>query len=277
MERKAESINLTLLAEPEDPQRIELSRESIEELARSMNDRGQLQPIGVVQKGEIYEIEYGHRRFLAAQLLNWPNMDCIVFADSEEAKLHLNRAHENLMRRDLTPVEEARMCWTLVYDNDRGVERTAAMLCKTQAWVESRLDILRYPEEIIQAIAAGKINLSVAKELSRVKDLETRQRLLESSVSYGATAPTVAKWIADTSVSAFFENKELLERSGQIQAAGMGQVTMQCFGCQEKYVIDYLTHIWVCPQCRAAIYQLQQAIMQEMAKAKAQEGHDDGP
>ncbi len=270
MEKKNESISLALIRVPENPQRIELSRESIDELALSMASRGLLQPIGVINKGETYEIEYGHRRFLAATQLNWAEIDCYVFEDIEDARLHLDRTHENLIRQDLNPVEEARACWDLVYEGDRGVERTAALLCKTPGWVEARLDILRYPEEIIQAIAAGKINMSVAKELSRVKDLETRQRLLESSVSYGATAPTVAKWIADTSVSNFFENKELQEKAGEIQAAGMGQVTMQCFSCQERYVIDYLTHIWVCPQCRAAIYQLQQAITAEMAKTKAQ-------
>ncbi len=270
MQKKIEGINLTQLREPEDPQRVNISRESIEEMARSMNERGQLQPIGVVQKGDTYEIEYGHRRFLAAQLLNWSDMDCIVFQDSEEAKLHLDRAHENLIREDLSAVEEARLCWRLVYDQDRGTEATAKLISKTQAWVEGRLDILRYPEEIIQAIAAGKINLSVAKELSRVKDLETRQRLLESSVNYGATAPTVSRWIADTSVPAFLENKETQERAGEIQGASMGQVTMQCFVCQERYVIDYLKHIWVCPHCRSAVYQLQQAIMEEMHKVKAQ-------
>lgn len=270
--RKSESVSLAQIREPEDPQRLNISRESIEALAMSMNERGLLQPIGVVKKDDIYEIEYGHRRFLAATLLNWPAIDCIVFEDSEEARLHIDRAHENIHRENLNPVEEAKDCWRLVYEKDRGIEGAAALMCKKTSWIEGRLDLLRYPPEIIQAIADGKISLSVAKELSRVKDLETRQRLLESSVSYGATAPTVAKWIADTSVSNFFENKEIQERSGEIQAAGMGQVTMQCFGCQERYVIDYLTHIWVCPQCRAAIYQLQQAIMEEMRKAKAQPG-----
>jgi ParB/RepB/Spo0J family partition protein len=270
LQKKIESINLTQIREPQDPQRLNISRESIEALAMSMNSRGQLQPIGVVKKDEFYEIEYGHRRFLAAQLLNWDAIDCIVFNDSEEATLHLNRAHENIHRENLNPVEEAKDCWRLVYEQDRGVEATAALMCKPVSWVEGRLDILRYPPEIIQALQDGKIKMSVAKELSRVKDLETRQRLLESAAQYGATAPTVAKWIADISVSAFLENKEIQEKAGQIQAASMGQVTMQCFGCQERYVIDYLSHIWVCPQCRAAIYQLQQAIIQEMTHAKAQ-------
>lgn len=262
--RKIESISLNLIKEPEDPQRIEISRESIDELALSMNERGLLQPIGVYKEGEFYMIEFGHRRFLAAQQLNWPEMDCIIFENKGDAKLHIDRAHENLIRENLNPVEEARMCWAIVYEGDRGVERAALLLCKSRGWVENRLDILRYPEEIINAIAAGKIKLTVAKELARVKDIETRQRLLESTINYGASAPTVSKWIEDMSVPAYLENKELMERAGQIQAADMGQVTMQCFVCQQRYIIDYLRHVWLCPDCRAVVYQLQRATQEQM-------------
>jgi ParB family chromosome partitioning protein len=264
--RRLKKISLEQIREPEDRQRIDISRESIDELALSLTKLGLLQPILVRKKNDHYEIEAGHRRYLAAKQLNWHEIDCIVLDKNEEAKLHLERAHENLIRENLNPVEEARCCWKLVYEDDRGVERTAALLCKTIAWVENRLDILRYPEEIINAIAAGKIKLTVAKELARVKDIETRQRLLESAVSYGASGSTVAKWVEDMSVSAYLENKEIMEQAGQIQAADMGQVTMQCFVCQNRYIMDYLRHIWLCPDCRALVYQLQRATAEEMQR-----------
>jgi ParB/RepB/Spo0J family partition protein len=264
--RRLKKISLEQIREPEDKQRIDISRESIDELARSMNERGQLQPIGVIRKNDEYEIEYGHRRYLAAKQLNWPTIECFVFEDSKEAELHLDRAHENLIRENLNPVEEARLCWRLVYDQERGIDATAAMIAKPVSWVENRLDLLRYPEEIINAIAAGKIKMTVAKELARVKDIETRQRLLESAVSYGASGSTVAKWVEDMSVSAYLENKELMEQAGQIQAADMGQVTMQCFVCQNRYIMDYLKHIWLCPDCRALVYQLQRATAEEMQR-----------
>lgn len=71
----------------------------------SMLKYGQLQPAGVVQRGERYEIVWGHRRFRAAQMNNEPTLSCSILEGISEADIPLIKLQENTVRRQLTNAE----------------------------------------------------------------------------------------------------------------------------------------------------------------------------
>lgn len=256
MSEGSEKVKMELIQEPLKSQRESISRESIEELATSMKKLGLLQSILLRKNTTGYEIEAGHRRFLAAKLLGWDEIEAKILDSTDEDIMHLERAHENLIRQNLNPVEEARIVWDLVYEDGRGVEKTAALLCKGVKWIEKRLDIWKMPEDLKDAIRLNKIKIAMADELHRVKDEEQRTRLLESAIEYGASAKTVRSWIEDSQVTTYLENRAILDNLDDNPVISRSEVSMVCRVCDINHNIDVLRHIWVCPDCLGTIREL---------------------
>ena len=262
-------VGMELIKEPIKAVRNQMDRDALVELADSIKTRGLLQPIILLKGPDGYEIEAGHRRFLAVQMLGWSVIDAMVKEYEDDDALHLDRAHENLIREDLNPVEEAKIVWALVYEDGRGLERTAKLLCKTESWVDSRLEIAKMPDDIKEALSRREIKVAVAKELCRVKNMETRGRLLKSAVEYGASAAVVRQWCSDSQVGLFLEQSEVQSAGGDTVAIERSQVNMPCRICDISHQIDVLRHIWICPECMGAMRELARETQKQLRMAAA--------
>ncbi|HDO25499.1 MAG TPA: ParB/RepB/Spo0J family partition protein [Nitrospirae bacterium] len=258
-------IPLNKISAPENPDRFKMEHDGIMELAQSMQKLGLIQPIVVRKKGERYEVEAGHRRLTAARSLNWSSIDAIIEDEKKEEDLHLIRAHENLIRENLNPVEEGKLVYKLVYEDGRGVEATSKLLCKSTAWVESRMDILRWPDEVTDKLRVGKITLAVAKELVKIKDKQTRLEYTNAASDYGASATVVRQWIEDTQIKNYLEQGEVASAVGQATAADMGTTRLTCGICGEYHDIDKLRHVWIDPECMVAIQELSYEIRKQLS------------
>ena len=259
-------IPLNKIDDPENPDRLKLDNDGIEELAQSMDKMGLIQPIIVVQKGDRYEVEAGHRRLTAARTLNWSTIEAIIEERKEEEDLHLIRAHENLIREDLNPVEEGKLVYKLVYEDGRGVEATSKMLCKSRSWIENRMDILRWPEEVVDKLRVGKITLAVAKELVKIKDKQTRLEYTRAAADYGASSAVVRQWIEDTQVKNYLEQVEVNTAVGEATSVGLGTTRLMCSVCGTYHDIDLLKHIWIDPECMIAVNELSYEVKKAMMK-----------
>lgn len=263
-------IAMSAIMQPTNAARSEIGRNGIIELAESMKVVGLLQPILLRKQGSNYEIEAGHRRFLAASMLNWQEIEAKVLDENEDADMHLERAHENLIRENLTAVDEARQVHLLVHEKGRGTEDTARLLSKSQQWVENRLDILEWPEVIQKELHEGHINIAVGRELARVKDPETRARLLDAAIAYGATKKVVAQWVDDISVDKFLVESELNRDIGNNISTAITGVAMDCRICGISHDMSRLKHIWLCPDCLLGIRELARETRIEMERIKQQ-------
>lgn len=251
-----QKIGVEKIQEPLSPSRNQIDHNALMELAESIKTRGLLQPIIVYRVSDGYEIEAGHRRFLAVKMLGWSVIDAIVKDNDDEESLHLDRAHENLVRCDLDPVEESKIVWDLVYEDGRGAEKVSKMLCKTISWIDSRLEIAKFPDDIKKALSQRDIKVAVAKELCKVHDVDNRARLLQAAIEYGASATVVKQWCSDSQVGDFLSNCEVQEAGGDAVAIKSSQVMMPCRICDITHNIDVLRHIWICPECMGAMREL---------------------
>ena len=75
---KVKEIPLDQILDPEVPVRTVASEEAMEELISSMREFGLLEPIMVIQEGELYRLIAGHRRLMAARSLGWKKIACNV-------------------------------------------------------------------------------------------------------------------------------------------------------------------------------------------------------
>lgn len=262
------NLLITKIKEPGEAVRSQIEFEGILELADSMKKRGLLQPIGVKPQGDMFEIEYGHRRYLAACHLGWTTIDAIILDTDDEDALHLERAHENLIRENLNPLDEAKLVYQLVYEDGRGVEAAAKMLSKSEAWISRRCDVLRWPKDIQAAIGSGEISLSVGLELQKVREEEKRIALLEAAIKHGATKRVVAQWVDDMSVDTFLKSQQADTEMGNAITSDMSEVQMECRVCGIYHGVNILRHIWLCPECLMGVRELAREVRTEIAKQK---------
>ncbi|EQA46283.1 ParB-like protein [Leptospira broomii serovar Hurstbridge str. 5399] len=92
---------------PSESQPRQERKKGVEELAQSLQKDGLLQPILVTKQSndEYYTIIAGERRFHAATLLNWAEVECKIL-DRDAKETFRLAIIENLQRENLSPYEE---------------------------------------------------------------------------------------------------------------------------------------------------------------------------
>ena len=181
------------ILEPAAPIRASIDEEGLDELADSIREIGLRQPPQVMKRGEKYEIICGHRRLLATRKLGMPKVPCLVADGDDEDTLIGGRVHENIIRRDITPVEEA-VFYAELMERLNDVDKVCALTHRSRSVVESRLLLLTGDREVLGALNAGKINLSVATELNQERNDGKRAWFLEFALKDGASATAISRW-----------------------------------------------------------------------------------
>ena len=142
---------------------------AIEELAASIRERGILQPILVRRAGTEYRIIAGERRWRAAQKAGLHQIPALVKDLGDEAAFEVALI-ENLQRQDLDPLEEAEAYRRLCEEHGLTQEEAAKRVGKDRSSVANAMRLLRLPQEIRAAIAAGELDMGHARALLAVRD-----------------------------------------------------------------------------------------------------------
>lgn len=160
------------------------NEEKIEELAKTINTHGIIQPI-VVRKAEDgkFEIIAGERRWRAVQLLGWENVSAIIreMNDAQTASVALI---ENLQREELTVIEEAVAYAKLLELQGLTQEALAQRLGKNQSTIANKLRLLKLPEQVQEALLQKHITERHARALIKLKDEEVQIKLLQEIVEH---------------------------------------------------------------------------------------------
>ncbi len=169
-------ISISLLDPNKDQPRKKFDEEALQELANSIKIHGVLQPILVVEKNGRYLIVAGERRFRASKIAGLKEIPCLVgdFNDNEIKEISII---ENLQRKDLTPIEEAKAIKQLIDEFGWTQDVVAERLGKSRPAITNTLRILNLVPEVIQMIEDGKLSAGHAKSLVVVSDPEAQIRL----------------------------------------------------------------------------------------------------
>lgn len=190
-----QDIPLGLIDPPTEPLRIDVDPLELEHLADSMRTDGQLQPIGVTTNDDRYTILYGHRRYLAAQLLCWPSIAALVTTDHPRTHDALRQLAENSQRSDLSPMEDAIALWRLVTEHDLTIPQLARAAHRRPEWVQARIELLNLPPELKAQVHTRAMSVAAATALARCTDPAHRANLIAYAMSSGASAHVIAQWV----------------------------------------------------------------------------------
>ena len=181
---------------PYQPRRS-FDQENLRELAASIKEKGVLQPVTVREKGEIFELVAGERRWRAAQVAGLSEIPAVVreLSDREVMEIALI---ENLQREDLNPIEEAEAYQVLMREFQLTQEEVAKAVGKGRPTVANRLRLLRLPEAVREWVAGGQLSAGHAKMLVMM-DEERAIELARRCVDRGWSVRQLEEFLQDAS------------------------------------------------------------------------------
>lgn len=175
-------VKLTeLLPDPEQPRKI-FNSEEIEALASSLTEQGILQPILVreaVEGSAKWIIVAGERRWRAAVSLGWETLPAIEYDGNYRAASLV----ENLLRTDLSAVEEARGLRSIMDLNHWSQSETARQLGLSQSRVNRTLRVLDLSSDFLDYASTHAVPINVLVQIVREEDANKQQALMDRVIS----------------------------------------------------------------------------------------------
>ncbi|MFN3818449.1 ParB/RepB/Spo0J family partition protein [Blastomonas sp.] len=157
---------------PGQPRRW-FDEEALDDLARSIAQRGVIQPVIVrPRQGGGYELVAGERRWRAAQRARLHEIPAIIRELSDPDTLALALI-ENIQREDLNPVEEAEAYQRLVGDQGYTPVEVARMVDKSRSHIANLMRLLALPQPVLKMIADKSLSMGHARALINVPDAES--------------------------------------------------------------------------------------------------------
>ena len=124
---------------------------TLQELARSIEEKGVLQPVLLQRMNDNYILVAGERRFRAAQIAGLQTIPAIFVSYTEEERLEIALI-ENLQREDLLPIDEALAYEGLMKTTGYSQDELAKKLGKKRSTIANSLRLLKLPSEIQDAL-----------------------------------------------------------------------------------------------------------------------------
>jgi ParB family chromosome partitioning protein len=172
-----EDINMSMIIESKHSVRLPIKCE-VEELAKSISEKGLLNPIIVRQRNEYtYEIVAGNRRYEACKLLGYRRIACQVIELDDKGAFEISLI-ENIQRKTLYPMEEARAFKKYVHEFGwGGASELSKKIGKSVSYITKKIRLLDLPPDVIDSIISSAINTSTAEELLLIKDKSKQSEL----------------------------------------------------------------------------------------------------
>ena len=176
---------------PFQPRKV-FDEASLASLADSIRSYGVLQPLVVTRKeierpGEGISVEYelisGERRLRAAKLAGIQQVPVVIRSGEDDDRMKLELAIiENLQREDLNPVDRARAFKRLVEEFGLKHTEIAKRVGKSREYVSNSLRILVLPQEMQDALSAGRISEGHTRPLLMLMDRTLEQKTLFTEI-----------------------------------------------------------------------------------------------
>lgn len=155
---------------------------ALKELAVSIKEHGVIQPIIVRNVKGKYEIIAGERRYKASALAGLTKIPAIIrdLDDKESSKVALL---ENLQRKNLTPIEEARTYQKILEIDEMTQEDLAKTMGKSQSAVANKLRLLSLPDDVQDSLLKEQISERHARALLNIPDASKQTDMLKKIIS----------------------------------------------------------------------------------------------
>ena len=190
IEKNVNKLSISDLVSNKFQPRKTFDEENLQDLTNSIKERGIIQPIIVRKSSDDsskYEIIAGERRWLAAQKASLHEVP-VVITDVDDLKSLEFAIVENVQRKDLNAIEEARGYQRLITEFSYDQEKVAQFIGKSRSHITNFLRLLSLPDSILILIETKKLTPGHAKILVGLNNAEfVAEKIVEKNLSVRQT------------------------------------------------------------------------------------------
>ncbi len=186
--------------------RVDMRQDTLEDLARSIEAQGVVQPIVVRPIGNgangqpRYEIIAGERRWRAAQLAQLDTIPAIIRQVPDEAAIAMALI-ENIQRENLNPLEEARALDRLIKEFGITHQEAAEAVGRSRASVSNLLRLLDLSDKVKPLLESRELEMGHARALlslpNATQQLDAARIVIKQRLSVRNTEVLVRKMLSD--------------------------------------------------------------------------------
>lgn len=164
--------------------RTRFDQVKLDELSKSIESNGVVQPLLVRRKASGYELIAGERRWRAAQIAGLTHVPVVIRDVPDEKMLELALI-ENIQREDLNPIEEAHAYRRLIDTIGLTQESLGDRIGRDRSYVTNYLRLLRLPDDIQRLIEEGKLSTGHGRTLLGTNEVDTQRRIARRIIERG--------------------------------------------------------------------------------------------
>ena len=182
MEKEIIEVSLDDIIPNRFQPRLSFDEDELNGLAKSIRQMGIIQPLVLRKLGDKYEIIAGERRYKASFIAGLTKVPAVVIDlnDNESAEVAIV---ENIQRKNLTALEEAKSYKKLL---DRGYltqEELATRMGKTQGSISNKLRLLNLSPAVQEALLNNEISERHARSLLKIEDEDEQVEVLRRIIN----------------------------------------------------------------------------------------------
>ena len=187
-----QQIDIDLIEPSPYQPRTRFREEALDELARSIQSSGIIQPLVVRPIGNRFQLIAGERRWRAAQRAGLTKVSVIVRQVPDELALEMTLV-ENIQREDLNAIEAARAFERLMDEFQLTQEAVAERTGKDRATVANSIRLLKLEPTIQDWIEESKLTAGHGRALLAVPDSQLRMRYAQRAARGGLTVRQIER------------------------------------------------------------------------------------
>ncbi len=174
--------------------RRKFDEDALQELSDSIKIHGLISPILVQNRGDHYEIIAGERRWRASKLAGLKEVPVIIGNYSEKEILEISLI-ENMQRKDLNPIEEARGFKRLVDEYDLTQDEIAETLSKSRSAITNSIRLLKLSDKVQEMLIEDLISAGHGRALLAIEDTEKQEEVAQRIVDERLNVRDVEKLV----------------------------------------------------------------------------------
>ncbi len=187
-----QQVDIDLIEPSPFQPRTRFREEALDELARSIQASGIIQPLVVRPIGSRFQLIAGERRWRAAQRAGLTKVPVIVRQVSDDLALEMTLV-ENIQREDLNAIEAARAFERLMDEAQLTQEAVAERTGKDRATIANAIRLLKLEQKIQDWIEEGKLTAGHGRALLAVPDSQLRMRYAQRAARGGLTVRQIER------------------------------------------------------------------------------------
>ena len=172
--------------------RLTFDENGLKELSDSIKEHGIIQPLVLRRLGDKYEIIAGERRYKAAKMAGLTSVPAIIsmMDDKKSAEVAIV---ENVQRRDLSSIEEAKSYKALLDKGYLTQEELAKKMGLSQSAISNKLRLLSLSQSVQDALMNAKISERHARSLLQLEEASEQDKWLNTIIEERLTVRELDK------------------------------------------------------------------------------------